>query len=241
VLNYQVGSLDFNRASGAGSIQLTYQCGILHGMQDPDEVAALVGGNVRALRQQRRMTIDALAAASGVSRGTVIQVESARGNPSIATLCNLAAALQVGVASLVSAESAPRVTVRSAGEAAALWTSAAGSRALFRIGTDPPGVVELWDWTLQAADAFDGEAHPRGTVEVLVVLEGVLALQVGEERRVLGVDDAVVFEAHAPHRYANEAAAPVRFIMVVLQFGDTGLVPPASIAPAESAQPNRPS
>jgi transcriptional regulator with XRE-family HTH domain len=203
-------------------------------VQDPDEVAAVVGRNVRALRQQRRMTIDALAAASGLSRGTVIQVEAARGNPSIATLCNLAAALQVGVASLVSAESAPRVTVRAAAAAAALWTSAAGSRALFRIGTDPPDVVELWDWTLQAADAFDGEAHPRGTIELLFVLDGVLALQVGEERRVLSVDDTVVFEAHAPHRYANEAAAPVRFIMVVLQFGDTGLVPPTSIAPAES-------
>ena len=193
-----------------------------------------MGRNVRALRQQRRMTIDALAAASGVSRGTVIQVESARGNPSMATLCNLAAALQVGVASLVSADSAPRVTVRAATDAAALWTSAAGSRALFRIGTDPPDLVELWDWTLQAADAFDGEAHPRGTIEVLFVLDGVLALHVGDERRVLGVDDTVVFEAHAPHRYANESAAPVRFIMVVLQFGDTGMVPPTSIAPADA-------
>jgi transcriptional regulator with XRE-family HTH domain len=202
-------------------------------MQDPEEVAAAVGRNVRALRQQRRMTIDALAAASGVSRGTVIQVESARGNPSMATLCNLAAALQVGVASLVSTDSAPRVTVRAAADAAALWTSAASSRALFRIGTDPPDLVELWDWTLQAADAFDGEAHPRGTIEVLFVLDGVLVLQVGDERRVLGTDDTVVFEAHAPHRYANESAAPVRFIMVVLQFGDTGLVPPTSIAPAD--------
>lgn len=202
-------------------------------MQDPEEVAAAVGRNVRELRQQRRMTIDALAAASGVSRGTVIQVESARGNPSVATLCNLAAALQVGVASLVSADSAPRVTVRAAADAAALWTSAAGSRALFRIGTDPPDLVELWDWTLQASDAFDGEAHPRGTIEVLFVLDGVLALQVGAEHRVLGVDDAVVFEAHAPHRYANEAAVPVRFIMVVLQLGDAGMVPPFNIAPAD--------
>ena len=71
-----------------------------------------MGRNVRALRQQRRMTIDGLAAASGLSRGTVIQVESARGNPSITTLCNLAAALLVGVSSLVSASAAPRVTVR---------------------------------------------------------------------------------------------------------------------------------
>jgi mannose-6-phosphate isomerase-like protein (cupin superfamily) len=179
------------------------------------------------------MTIDGLAAASGLSRGTVIQVESARGNPSIATLCNLAAALQVGVSSLVSASAPPRVTVRAGTDAAALWTSVAGSRALFRIGTDPPNVVELWDWTLHNGDAFAGNAHPRGTSEVLFVLDGQLTLRVGDERRVLGVDDTVVFEAHAPHRYANEAAAPVRFIMIVLQFGDSGLVPPAAISPAD--------
>jgi hypothetical protein len=42
-------------------------------------------------------------------------------------------------------------------------------------------VVELWDWTLQAADAFDGEAHPRDTIELLFVLDGLLALRVGDE------------------------------------------------------------
>lgn len=122
--------------------------------------------------------------------------------------------MQVGVSSLVS-------------------VSVAGSRALFRIGTDPPDVVELWNWTLQTGDAFAGDAHSRGTSEVLFVLDGQLTLQVGDERRVLGVDDTVVFGAHAPHRYANEAAAPVRFIMVVLQFGDSGLVPPAAISSAD--------
>jgi quercetin dioxygenase-like cupin family protein len=163
-------------------------------------------------------------------------VESARGNPSIATLCNLAVALQVGVASLVSADSAPRVTVRTATDAAPLWTSDTGSHALFRIGTDPPDVVELWDWTLQPGDAFDGEAHPRGTMEVLFVLGGELALRVGTQPRTLSIDDVVVFEAHAQHRYANDSDRPVRFIMVVLQFGDTGLVPPTAIAPVDPSE-----
>ena len=149
-------------------------------MQSSDDVAAAVGRNVRALRQQRRMTIDALAAASGVSRGTVIQVETARGNPSIATLCNLASALRVGVASLVDGDAAPRLTVRRAEQAVPLWSSPAGSSAVFRIGTDPPDVVELWDWTLQPGDSFEGEAHPMGTVEVLSVLAGTLGLRTGE-------------------------------------------------------------
>ncbi len=201
-------------------------------MQSSDDVAAAVGRNVRALRQQRRMTIDGLAAAAGVSRGTVIQVETARGNPSIATLCNLATALRVGVASLVDGDAAPRITVRRADQAAPLWSSAAGSSAVFRVGTDPPDVVELWDWTLQPGDAFDGEAHPMGTAEVLSVLSGRLALRVGTSELELAAGDTVLFEAHVPHRYANPAGGPVRFTMVVVQPGDAGLVPPSSIAPA---------
>lgn len=201
-------------------------------MQSSDDVAAAVGRNVRALRQQRRMTIDALATASGVSRGTVIQIETARGNPSIGTLVALAAALRVGVASLVDGDAAPRVVVRRAAEAARLWSSAAGSSAVFLIGTDPPDVVELWDWTLQPGDGFDGEAHPMGTVEVLSVLSGRLALHVGAADHELGSGDTLMFQAHAPHRYCGAGEEPVRFVMVLLQPGDAGLVPPTSIAEA---------
>ena len=206
-------------------------------MQSPDAVATAVGRNVRALRQQRRMTIDALAAAAGVSRGTVIQVETARGNPSIGTLVGLAAALRVGVASLVDGDAEPRVVVRRDAEAARLWASAAGSSAVFRIGTDPPDVVELWDWTLQPGDGFDGEAHPMGTQEVLSVLSGRLDLRVGATDQHLEAGDTVLFQAHAPHRYSGAGDVAVRFVMVVLQPGDAGLVPPTSIAEAESATP----
>lgn len=202
-------------------------------MPSPEAVATAVGRNVRALRRQRRMTIDTLAAAAGVSRGTVIQIETARGNPSIGTLCNLAAALRVGVASLVDGDAEPRVVVRRGAEAVQLWTSAAGSSAVFRIGTDPPDVVELWDWTLQPGDGFDGEAHPIGTQEVLSVLTGRLALRVQAAEQTLDTGDTVLFQAHAPHRYACVGTTAVRFVMVVLQPGDAGLVPPTAIAEAE--------
>lgn len=202
-------------------------------MDSSDVVAAVIGRNVRALRQQRRMTIDALAAVAGVSRGTVIQIETARGNPSIGTLVHLAEALRVGVTSLVGGDASPRVVLRRSEQAVALWSSEAGSSAVFRIGTDPPDVVELWDWTLQPGDSFDGEAHPAGTAEVLSVLEGDLGLRVGTAEFRLGAGDTVMFRAHVPHRYSGAGAGvPVRFTMVVLQPGDAGLVPPSGIAPA---------
>jgi transcriptional regulator with XRE-family HTH domain len=202
-------------------------------MQSPDDVATAIGRNVRALRQQRRMTIEALAAAAGLSRGTVIQIETARGNPSIGTLVHLAEALRVGVTSLVDGDASPRVVVRRAEQAVPLWSNETGSTAVFRIGTDPPDVVELWEWTLQPGDAFEGEAHAVGTTEVLSVLSGRLGLRVGTTEHELGEGDTVMFQAHAGHRYSGAGPDPVRFTMVVLQPGDAGLVPPTAIAQAE--------
>ncbi len=206
---------------------------MMYSMPELDTVPVTVGRNVKALRQQRRMTIDALAAAAGVSRGTVIQIEAARGNPSISTLCNLAAALRVGVTSLVDSDATPAVTIRTAAGAVPLWRTHGGSEAIFRIGTDPPDVVELWDWTLQPGERFDGEAHPRGTVEVLLVLDGALTLVVGQTEHALAVDDTATFEAFVAHAYVNRGEAPARFAMVVVQAGDVGMVPPTQIAPAD--------
>jgi transcriptional regulator with XRE-family HTH domain len=202
-------------------------------MPSPDDVAAAIGRNVRALRQQRRLTLDGLAAAAGVSRGTVIQIETGKANPSIATLVALSEALQVGVASIVDAGGDPRVVVRRSSEAPRLWTSENGSTAILRIGTDPPDLVELWDWTLLPGDAFDGLAHPIGTEEILSVVSGGLAVTAGDTTVELAVDDTVMFQAHTPHRYACLGDEPVRFSMVVLQPGDAGIVPPADISSAE--------
>ena len=51
------------------------------------------------------------------------------------------------------------------------------------------------------------------------------------------VGDTVMFQAHAPHRYSGLGSAEVRFVMVVLQPGDAGLVPPTSIAEAGTPPP----
>ncbi len=215
---------------------------------DSEDVAAALGRNVRALRQRRRMSIEALATAAGVSRGTVIQIEAGRSNPGIATLFHLAESLGVGLASLIDADGEPRVTIRRADRAVPLWLSPAGSRAVFLMGTDPPDSFELWEWTLQPGDCFVGEAHPPATVEVLHVLEGRLELSVGaavatggEEASVAthtaGPGDTLLFEAHEAHRYSHGGGDEVRFLMFIQQPGDTGIGPPAGIAPVDGRPP----
>lgn len=203
-------------------------------MQDPDVLAAAIGRNVRRLRRRRDLTLDLLAERAGVSKGTVIGVEQARANPSIATLCRIADALGVGVATLIDPGEDPQVRIKRGPDTPALWTSDAGSRALFLMGTDPPDIVELWDWHLAPGDSFDGGAHPEGTVEVLHVLDGVLAVRVGDERHDIAVGDTILFDAVLAHSYGNPGDQPNRFVMSVVQPGDAYLVPPEDIEPADT-------
>jgi transcriptional regulator with XRE-family HTH domain len=58
------------------------------------------GDGVRAQRQRRGLTQDALAKLAGVSRVTVIAIESGTGNATIATLDAIAKALKVDVREL---------------------------------------------------------------------------------------------------------------------------------------------
>jgi transcriptional regulator with XRE-family HTH domain len=203
--------------------------------QDPEILATAIGQNVRRLRRRRDLTLDMLAERAGVSKGTVIGVEQARANPSIATLCRLADALGVGVSTLIEPEGIPQIRIKRRTDTPALWRSETGSQALFLMGTDPPNSTELWDWRLAGTDAFHGEAHPTGTVEMLAVLEGMLVITVGTREHTLEPGDTILFDAVLPHRYSNPGDYPNRFIMSVINPPDGTLVPPGQIAPADPA------
>ena len=207
-------------------------------MQDPEQLAADLGRNVRRLRLRRNMTLEALAERAAVAKGTVIAVEQARANPNIATLCRLADALGVGVDSLIEAAGGPRVRVKRADATPALWSSEAGGRGLFLMGTDPPDVVELWDWSLSAGEHFDGAPHPVGSFEMLSVLEGKLAVTAGEEEHLLTEGDTIHFESDVAHRYANPTKKANRFVMAVYEPLPERPAPPEPLDPADQTPPS---
>jgi mannose-6-phosphate isomerase-like protein (cupin superfamily) len=57
------------------------------------------------------------------------------------------------------------------------------------------------------------EAHKQSD-QVLVVLEGEVLAEVGDERARLRPGDVVVIPAGVRHRFANEASSPVRTVSV---------------------------
>ena len=182
-------------------------------------VNELIGGRVRQHRSARGWTLDELADRSGVSRRMLITIEHGEGNPSIATLLRISDALGVGLPVLVDVERPQSTTVTAAGRAPVLWRGEHGGRALLVAGTEPPNVVELWDWTLQPGEAHTSEAHTAGTRELLLVLAGAVDLRVGDRTDRLEVGDSAAFDGDVAHGYAAPAGAATaaRFALTVFQ------------------------
>jgi len=183
------------------------------------ELAAVIGDRVRVARTAQGWTLDHLAEVAGLSRRALVNVEQGATNPSVSTLLALSDALGIGLPSLVEPahRSGPKVT--RAGEGAILWTGEHGGRGTLVVGTEPPDVLELWDWTLGVGDEHTSEPHARGTTELLHVLEGEVEIRTGDERTVLGPGDAMSFRGDVEHSYANRGDRTARFALTVHEPG----------------------
>ena len=186
-------------------------------MPEPQDVNAAVGRNVRSQRTRLAWTLEDLATRSGVSKGMLSQVEQARTNPSVATICRLATALGVSIASLVEAPEAPSARVVRAKEAVTLWAGEdQGSAARLLVGSGTSQQVELWDVRMVPGDGYGSDGHPSGTRELLLVIDGELTLELDGVAHQVGAGDAIAFVADRPHAYRNRGGAPLRYALSVI-------------------------
>jgi len=182
-------------------------------------MALAIGTRVRQERQSRRWTLDQLAEAAGVSRRMVVNVEQGAANPSVGTLLRISDALGIGLPALVEPPQPKPVKVTRHGDGAVLWSSESGGRGVLVAGTEPPDVLELWDWTLGPGDHHISEAHTTGTKELVQVQQGAVTVEVADQTVTLETGDAVAFPGDVAHSYANPGTQPARFSLAVFEPG----------------------
>lgn len=185
----------------------------------PDRVAELtasVAEHVRSLRTGRGWSLDELAGRSGVSKGMVVQIEAARTNPSIGTLCRLADAFGVSIARLVEPAPERRVRISDLDQAAMLWRGELGGFGRLLAGLAEPGFLELWEWRFAPGERHESDNHAPGTREMLHVLTGVVTVTVDGADHRLPAGRTIDFAADRAHAYRNDDGQEARLIMVVV-------------------------
>lgn len=186
-------------------------------LSSEESIGLAIAQRIAALRRAQSLTFDALALRSGVSKGTLVQIEQERANPSISTLCRLAAALGVSVADLVAPpdESQINVKIIAATHARKLWTGPHGGSAVLLAGTTGADMLEVWQWELKPNEHYEATRHGRGTRELIHVTSGALVLEVEGQISVVPAGATAIAQTDRKHSYANAGKSSVRFFMTV--------------------------
>ncbi|MGJ3265262.1 MAG: helix-turn-helix domain-containing protein [Salinarimonas sp.] len=187
---------------------------------------------IRAARHARRMTLDALAEASGVSRAALSKIERGEASPTAALLARLAAGLGTSVASLFAesgegGEGGGAPLSRRADQPA--WTDP--QSGYVRRNVSPPaarGAAEIVDVTFPPGGrvVLDNAFGFHGIAQQVWLLEGSLELTIGGETTRLAAGDCLFVRLDAPIAFHNPGETPARYAVVLSRLPARG-TPPA--------------
>ena len=167
-----------------------------------------VGGRVRELRQQQNMTQADLAAASGVSTGTLSQIERELVSPTVRTLFTLGDALGVSAAWLLDPEGDEKkvdpYVVRADKREPFLRSEGLKKDLISPASSDR---LRGFYMLLEPGYGSGGEPYVHDGEEIGLVMFGVLELEIEGETWILREGDCFAFPSDLPHRFANIGAS----------------------------------
>ena len=174
-----------------------------------------LSAHLKQLRNQRGLTLNELAKASGVSRATLSRIEKAEASPTAETLGALSSAYRLPISALLSPlDNVFEPIIRR--EAQSLWQDDA--HGFQRRLVSPPAAnlsVEIIEGNLSPHQiiSYDGPSMP-GHEHHLVMLEGELLLTVDNQQYQLKSGDCIRYKLYGASQYQTQTS-PARYLLAL--------------------------
>lgn len=176
-----------------------------------------VGQRLKALREEREISMRSLARNSGLSANALSMIERGRTSPSVSTLNKLANALEVPVTAFFRIEpERKKVVHRKAGERTRMPFLRGGWEGLG--GESFEGRVEAYMVTLETGASSGPHGMLHTGAEFVFCLRGKLEYEVEGDRYLLESGDSLIFAAQLNHRWRNPGPNVVNAIIVISGF-----------------------
>lgn len=182
------------------------------------DITAMIAANTRRLREQKKLTLDAAASLTGVSRSMLAQIEKGEVNPTISVLWKIANGYKVSFTSLAESQGTPVSVIRGR-EMQPLEEDGGRYQNYPIFPFDEGKLFETYRIVIQPGGFLAAQPHLAGAEEYITVFSGRVEITVAEEAYMLGQGDAIRFYADVPHSYRNPGEETAELSMLIYYNG----------------------
>lgn len=178
------------------------------------DVTNWVSANIRKIREQKKLTLDAAAELTGVSRSMLAQIEKGTVNPTISVLWKIANGYKTSFTTLLEPR-AEEITVIRAQDIEVLSEDQGRYELHPTFPFDTEKQFELHRVVIQPEGSLSAQPHMQGTQEYVTLFSGQAEIGVGETVFALDTGDSIRFRADVPHFYRNVGTQEVQMSMLI--------------------------
>jgi transcriptional regulator with XRE-family HTH domain len=162
-----------------------------------------LGKRIKQLRLSQGFTLKDIESEVGVSATHVSEIERGKTSPTVGALAKIAAALQVNPSFLVDFPVGDEVSHTRRSERYRLVGGKNGAEWEILSGDRPYAELSMFMLELSEDMKAPVEQDPRAGDKFLFVLDGVLQIELGDEKVVLRKGDSLHFKASRPVKILN--------------------------------------
>lgn len=178
------------------------------------DITSAVARNCKVIREQKKLTLDAASALTGVSRSMLAQIEKGDVNPTISVLWKIAVGYKVSFSSLVE-EGGTGIRVVRGQDVAPLTEDDGRYRIRPIFPFDDEKLFEIYTVSIAESGALAARPHMKGAEEYITVFSGDVEITVDTERHLLHPGDSIHFPADVPHGYKNAGTGEAAMHMLI--------------------------
>lgn len=178
------------------------------------DVTDVVAVNVKRIREQKKLTLDAAAELTGVSRSMLAQIEKGDVNPTISVLWKIANGYKVSFTSLVE-KAADNICVIRQAESLPLEEDNGKYLNYPVFVFDEKKLFETYRIVMEPSGELLAQPHLNGSEEYITVFAGEVEIIVAGESVHLAKGDSIRFLANVPHGYRNVGQTRAELSMLI--------------------------
>ncbi len=176
-----------------------------------------LGKTIQRLRKAYNLSLSELSEQSGVAKSIISQIERNETNPTLATIWRLSQALDISIERVLATVDDEPFIDKSTRADTPILLSEDGKMRLSIIGwIKTVEWLQWYDIVSEPGGILDSDAHQRGSVETLSVLEGEFEVDVAGVTQSAKAGETLRYRCDRPHTVRCVGNAPGRATMVCI-------------------------